>query len=333
MPVRSIFRLAGNDEDALTYGLGYLLALSPAFCSRLLRILGTGFRGFLGNDYSVHLQEVTGKGFGRRDVVIESGDIRVVLEAKVGGAEPTAEQLIMYGAEGEIWSSFQRRVVVALTQTELTAATVGEVRSELADRGIRFRQAQWHEVVDLLVGYRLEDEPAGVRLLFDEFIRYIRSDYNMGYYDAEVLVQDVNPLNQEIFKDGWMYVTSLGDKKAPLYFAPYFTGQGNNNGIEMIARVIDSEVVVLASKHDVLQAAPTEEHLEKWRNGLARIRKRAKCEGFDNRTVRLFYLDRPIRFRCTPLKKQVFKSGTTGKRIPSQIPKGFSLGFDDLIRP
>ena len=42
----------------------------------------------------------------------------------------------------------------------------------------------------------------------------------MGYHDAEILVQDLDPLNVEIFEEGWMYVTNSRDKRAPLYFAP-----------------------------------------------------------------------------------------------------------------
>ena len=34
-PVQSVFRLAGNDEDALTYALGYLLARDADFCAKL----------------------------------------------------------------------------------------------------------------------------------------------------------------------------------------------------------------------------------------------------------------------------------------------------------
>ena len=328
----SIFRLAGSDEDALTFGLGYMLAHSPSFCARVLRMAGGGARYFTADDYSVHLQEVTAPGFGRRDVVIESGASRVVLEAKIGGAEPSAEQLIKYGSEGEVWSSFRHRVIVSLTQVKLPVATEDGVRSELSQLGIRFRAVQWHEVIDLVLGYRTDDEPLSTRFLFDEFIRYIRSDFRMGYHDAEVLVQDVNTLNQGIFEDGWMYVTGLSDKKAPLYFAPYLTGQGENSGITMIARVMDSEVAVLRSKDEVV-AGVVGGHLDKWRYGLSMLRKRAKEENFADGPVRLFYLDRPITFRSEPLtKKDSRKPGSKlSKQIPNQIPKGFSLGFDDLL--
>ena len=53
-------------------------------CGNLLRHLGIRNRRGLKNGYSVHLQEVTGKGFGRRDIVIEYGKTRIVLEAKIG---------------------------------------------------------------------------------------------------------------------------------------------------------------------------------------------------------------------------------------------------------
>ena len=41
----------------------------------------------------------------------------------------------------------------------------------------------------------------------------------MGYYDAEILIQDVNMENANIYQSGWVYVTAPKDKKAPLYFA------------------------------------------------------------------------------------------------------------------
>ena len=38
--VQSIFRLIGNDEDALTYALGFLLARDPDFCVKVIRLCG-----------------------------------------------------------------------------------------------------------------------------------------------------------------------------------------------------------------------------------------------------------------------------------------------------
>ena len=332
-PVQSIFRLAGSDEDALTYALGFLLAHDSIFCAKLVRRFGGVPRRSVKPDYAIHLQEVTEPGFGRRDIVIQGDGIRVVVEAKVGGAEPSAEQLLKYGTESGLWNQFTTRVVVALTQVELSTAVREKVGSELSKQGIRFSNVQWHDVVELAISHRPSRDSEVLRYLFDEFIRYIRRDYRMGYYDAEILIQDVNPLNATIFEEGWMYVTSPKDKKAPLYFAPYFTRQGANTGISMLSRVMDAEIVVLADKQDVVEDPPSDEHLQQWRNGLNELRKRAKAEGFADKDVRLFYLDCPITIATPPITKTSFNQAGPSKRIPNQIPKGFSLRFDDLLKP
>ena len=177
-PVQSIFRLLGSDEDALTFALGFLLAHDHSFCAQLIRRLRVAPRQTLKSDYSVHLQEVTGPGFGRRDIVIKDDRIRIVLEAKVGGAEPTARQLLKYGAEHQLWSQYKKRTVVALTQVELAAATRKEVQAKLSEQEIQFSNAQWHEVVDLVLSYRPSDDSEVSRYLFDQFARYIRKDYS-----------------------------------------------------------------------------------------------------------------------------------------------------------
>ncbi len=333
--VRSIFRLLGTDEDALTFALGYLLAHSPSLCANLVRTLGIKLRPPLGNDYSIHLQEVTEPGFGRRDIVIEiSGKMRVVLEAKVRGAEPSVQQLTKYAKEKKLWSSFQVRMIAALTQVKLPESKIEDVESELCSNGIEFRDVQWHEIIDLVLGHETQNESEFAKYLLDEFIRYLRSDYRMGYYDAEVLIQDVNRLNKDIFENGWMYVTAVKDKRAPLYFAPYFTRECIDSGLRWLARVLDTEEVVLATKGDAVEG-PTEdeEHRRRWGLGLRKLRERAVREGFADEVVRLLYLDRPLSFRSAPLTKKVFNSiNPSKKQIPNQIPKGFSLGFDDLLK-
>lgn len=331
--VQSVFRLAGGDEDALTFALGFLLAHDPVFCAKLLKELGVVPHRRFKDGYSVHLQEVTERGFGRRDIVVEGNGTRIVLEAKVGGAEPTFEQLVKYAEESNLWKQYDTRAVVSLTQIELSAATADKVSSELSKLNIHFYAVQWHQIVELVMSYTPLNDSAISRHLFNEFIQYIRSDYQMGYYDAEVLIQDVNSLNAEIFMEGWMYVTHPKDKKAPLYFAPYFTAEhGANAGISVFSRVVDTEIAVLADKQDIPGNPPSDEHRARWKDGLAQLRKRACKEGFAHGEVRLFYFDRPVTFRTPPLTKKAFNAIGPSKRIPNQIPKGFSLGFDELLR-
>ena len=286
--MQSIFRLAGNDEDALTFALGFLLAYDSDFCSKLIRRCGIASTKQLRSGYSIHLQEVTDISFGRRDIVIEAKGTRVVLEAKVGGAEPTADQLIKYGKEESLWNKSVTRAVVALTQVELPTTTFEYVDSVLSKLGIRFYNVRWHQVVELVLDHKPPNDARVLRYLLDEFISFVRGDYHMGYYDAEILIQDPNPLNATIFKEGWMYVSSLRDKKAPLYFALYFTRRGSKSGISMISRVRNSKTLRLVDADDVAEA-PTNEHLKRWRKGLSMLRERAKDEGFLRFETRLFF--------------------------------------------
>ena len=331
VPVQSIFRLAGSDEDALTYALGFLLARDPIFCVELVRLCGVKAPQSFKHEYAVHLQEVTDPRYGRRDIVIEAGKVRIVLEAKIGRAEPTAQQILKYAKDNKKWEGFTTGVVVSLTQGKLSSATQDEVVAKLPRRPkIRFAPIQWHQVLDLVLLHGPSDGSEVSQYLFDEFIHYIRRDYDMGYYDAEILIQDVNPRNAKIFEKGWMYVTSLKDKKAPLYFAPYFTKQGANSGISMISRVIYDKTVKLADTPEVIDTGTNEQRVQ-WDIGWSMLRKRAKEEGFADGPVRLFFLDRPIAFRSVPLSKKAFKATGPSKQIPNQIPKGFSLRFDEIL--
>ena len=334
-PVRSIFRLAGKDEDALTFAFGYLLAHDDTFCAQVLRTFRIAPPKVLSDGYSVHLQEITTPTYGRRDVVIQADDVRVVFEAKIGGAEPTPDQLLKYADELKLWKQTHKtQAVVALTQVELAAPTTDKVAAELAKSGISFHKIQWHEIIDLILRHTPSGDSENLKHLFDEFVRYVRSDYDMGYYDAEILIQDVNPLNARIYDDCWIYVTSSKDKRAPLYFAPYFTQENEHPGLSMISRVIDVENTRLIDKQveDVPGSGdPADERVPRWRDGIARLRKRAKREKFFCDDVRLLYLDKPVAFRQTPLTKKTYNDADPPKKIPNQIPKGFSLTFGELL--
>ena len=341
-PIQSIFRLAGNDEDALTYALGFLLAHDPALCcklvrSLLVRSLGVGrLKPSFKNDYSVRLQEVTDSRFGRRDIVIEAPGVRIVLEAKIGGAVPAAEQLLKYAIEDGLWDQFETRAVVALTKVALPSETTEKIRLQLAEQGVSFAVLQWHEVLDLVMRHEPADGSEISRYLFDQFVQYIRKDYEMSYYDAEISIQDIDSENAKIYEDGWMCVSHVRGKKAPLYFAPYFTKQTADSGLKYISRVLDIEECVLAGKESI-SALGSVEHRKRWSTRLELLKERAIKEGFSDFNVRVLYLDKPIQFRNTALTKTAFNAMVTDKQIPSrkqipnQIPRGFSLQFDELL--
>ena len=151
-------------------------------------------------------------------------------------------------------------------------------------------------------------------------------------YDAEILIRDVNAQNAAIYKDYWTYVSSVETKKAPLYFAPYFTRAGNSEpGLKYISRVRKVQDMNLLTE-GAIPDAPSDEHQQKWVEGLRLIRERAKEEGWSGNKARLFYLDPPIVFTETPVTKASWKASNPEKMITAQIPRGFSLRFDELLR-
>ena len=323
-PVESIFRLIGKDEDALTYALGFLLAHDPDFCVKVVRLCGVGRvpRGFR-DAYTVHLQEVTDRHFGRRDIVIESSDLRVVLEAKIRRSEPTTEQLVKYAIEERLWRKFDTRTVVALTQVKLNSSTWEKTNSKLADKEIDFSAVQWHQIIRLALEHTPSDDSDVSRYLFDEFIRYARRDYKMGYYDAEVLIKDVNPDNAKMFLENWLYIGVARDKRAPLYFAPYFTP---SIGITQISRVI---YTILAKPSDDLDTIETgsDDQQSRWSAGCSEFAKWSP-----DREFQLFFLDKPLTIRTKPLTKKSYNEAGPSKKISPLIPNGFSLRFDELLR-
>ena len=272
VPVQSIFRLVGKDEDALTYALGFLLARDPSLCADLVRLCCVKPTRSFKNDYAVHLQEVTDPGYGRRDIVIEADKVRIVIEAKIGGAEPTAKQLLKYANDPTKWNKCGTGVVASLTRGELSQSTRDQVVAKLGPIGITLATIQWHQVIDIVLQHAPSDG-SEAQYLFDEFINYIKRDYDMGYYDAEIKIQDTNPDNAKVFREGWMQLTS-NRTRSPLYVAPYFTGRGG--GISMIARVVGVESINLFAIPDGYEPATrepvTEKQREHWSEGLSMLR-------------------------------------------------------------
>lgn len=161
----------------------------------------------------------------------------------------------------------------------------------------------------------------------------------MADYDAEVSIQNVDRRNEPIFREGWMYVTDLKDKKCPRCFAPYFTLQVEIPGVSMISQVMHNRVVVVADMPDIEVEAPTEEHFKRWTKGLELLREVAKVRGFAHKEVRLRYLDSPQELCSPPITKREHRAWVDAlPRVPKPkkigavgvIGKGFSVPAHEL---
>ena len=160
----------------------------------------------------------------------------------------------------------------------------------------------------------------------------------MDNHAVKVSIQDVNPLNEKIFENGWMYVGHPHGRRDLPYFAPYFTNECANPGLSRISRIVRLDPCKVADlltgqiKLLELPDAPSEQHRSNWKLGLLAICARAKTEKWDPRySANLFYLDRPESFRSPPLTKQIHNDTNPLKRIPPTIPIGFTLKYDELL--
>jgi hypothetical protein len=332
----NVYRLLGRNEDALTYALGHLMAIDDVFMIDVLkrvgvlqRIPGRQYKNYRRN-YAIHLQELREVGpSGRRDIVIEAGGLnglRVVVEAKIGKGQPTVCQLMRYtigcdcpGHSGETreridqaWQSSNAKFIVALTRDALERRVQLDVQSKLNGSGITLLPLQWHQILEVALNRREQLPVNSPQLLFvSEFIDFFREHYDMKYYDAEVLIADVDAWNARIFLEGHMYAGGMR-RSAPLYFAPYFTRGNREAGLSYIGRVLHVEQIdhfdeVLERQiFDSLGARLSLKNLGErwtiWQIALREIFKRARDHKWG--PSRIYFLDAPVKIRDVPLRKQ-----------------------------
>lgn len=354
----NVYRLAGKNEDALTYALGHLMAIDDRFMLEVLKEMGVlekvpgrQYKAYRDN-YNVYLQEQRDVGpSGRRDVVIQAGGpnrLRVVVEAKIGRGQPDACQLLRYtvGCEcgrhrrevtekiRQSWGDRREKCIVALTRDTLDSHVRGEVSRKLNGSGIELRTAQWYQILKVALDRRRHvqgDTPQSMFL--SEFVDFFREHYEMNTYQAEVMVKKVNARNAGIYFNGYMYVGGAKDIQLPLYFAPYFTrecewsrevpevAEAGVGWISRVVRVRQGQVGQLTENPESMadHEIRAEDRWEQWRRGLSDISQLARSGRWpDEHQLQLYFLTQPA------------KLGRTAKG-PSQIPPGFKTTLFDLL--
>lgn len=343
-PCRSIFRLAGRNEDALTHALGYLLAHDTVLLADFLKSAGVLDR-VRGKSYSRELMDARivlqeRRNTGRTDLVIHWSRVRVVVEAKVGAGQPTACQLLHYttGCNNSAhhgrpnpspWVGVDRRFIVTLTtgllNDQTRQAVVERLHSETVGdyASINLRSTTWEDVYHL-IRRRADPRSSGpFAWALNEFMTFFREDYEMPYYDAEVLIQDVSGEQHDLFTKFHIYRRDCKGKHAPLYFAPYHTrGGAGVTDIAHCLRVFEDRVDagLVGRMEAALSTEPKfNQQWPRWREGLTFLIER---DANAAPMQRFFFLDAP-----QGLGKQLKK----GPR-QTQLPVGFSKTFQELLR-
>ena len=94
-PVQSVFSLIGENENDITFSLGWALSRSPGLLRNLLRTAPHLRNHYDPQQTVISLQESHQKG-GITDIEIRSPTLHVIVEAKRGWSLPTATQLTGY---------------------------------------------------------------------------------------------------------------------------------------------------------------------------------------------------------------------------------------------
>lgn len=142
--IASLFELLGENENDITYSVGWTLSRSPAFLAAFLRETA-GFRGKVGG-VVVRLQEYR-KRKGITDIELEvAGRLHVIIEAKRGWNLPKSSQLRKYASRfRQSRASVKRFVVLSECSQEHTEHNLDY--SEI--RRIPVKPFPWSEVAAL----------------------------------------------------------------------------------------------------------------------------------------------------------------------------------------
>lgn len=221
-PIRSVFGLLGRNEDALTAALGFAFENNRALLTAFLRKAGVlGQHSQLPRDSTkVALQELHRRDQGgRKDITIECGALRIVIEAKIDGSIPSIKQLTQYaltaGTDGlpdlpfitEQWGRFSSRHIVTLTRRKTPEHSYRALSNTIAETltpTIHIHSMHWGEILELIRSYGRND------WILDELHRFINEDFYMRYYEEEIICRHV-------VKDDLLDITLLVPRQVIFY--------------------------------------------------------------------------------------------------------------------
>jgi len=187
--VRSVFNLLGENENDLTYSLGWALSQSPHFLKAFIQTALT-IQPTLEN-VKIRLQH-SETNAGITDIEIESpGEFFIVVEAKRGWNLPGKSQLEKYAVrQGFLANKRFPTKLLVLSECSREYAVMHLAATKI--NGVQIAPISWKEIADVARKARKGSTHAGKRLL-SELLTYFRGLMTMQNVDSN-----------------WVYVVSLG---------------------------------------------------------------------------------------------------------------------------
>jgi hypothetical protein len=185
--VPTLFHLLGDDEVDVTAALGFALAHAPNLAQRVLATVEID-----DSSTEVHLEKRT-ELLGRTDIELQAGTSLVILEAKLGFAEPSADQIDRYARILEAARDEEVAERTAIITTTGWPDDLAKRRLPSTIRGSAVRHLSWESLAGLARQARATETRAGKGVLDDLGI-FLRSVIAMTDVDSNLV-----------------YVVSLGD--------------------------------------------------------------------------------------------------------------------------
>ncbi len=212
----SIFRLIGNDENALTFALGYVFSIKKELLIDFLKEVGflkkVRGKNYLNefNDYSIHLQQYNDNKSGIKDLVVEdniSTRFKIIIEAKTDNSIPSSAQIDKYTNEtfNLDLTKYEAKAIILLTRKIIPLDTFKEIKEDLNTRKIDLLIVSWAQIYKLIYKYRyIKSDNYKDRIIY-ELNKFFMEDYKIKHFEYEVLYR-------KVLKDYYENICNYGDR-------------------------------------------------------------------------------------------------------------------------
>jgi hypothetical protein len=210
--VESVFNLLGQNENDITFSIGWALSQSPSFLQTVLQTAFGERKSYPLGKVAISLQEFAVKG-GITDVEIRDPNLHVIIEAKRGWELPSKNQLTKYVPRFDAMNA-KKRLMVTMSECSDDYARQFLVRSV---GGVQVRHIGWAKINALT---NLSKASHAEKRLMHELRSYLATIVNMQKEESN-----------------WAYVVSLNSwewaphltfidvvEKRRRYFHPYGSG-------------------------------------------------------------------------------------------------------------
>jgi hypothetical protein len=209
--INNIFLLLGENENDMTYSMGWVLAKSKSFLHGFLDYLNIKTST---DSLTVSLQKYDSDG-GITDIEINDKEISMIIEAKKGAVLPSMEQLEKYAKR--LKNVKQHNLMVTLTSCDSKYAALGLPTNV---DGIPLVHINWKDVI--LIAKNINSKIIKEREMLSDFKEYMGVFVNMGKEESNN-VYVVSLSKDEIF-NGVTFIDVVEEYNN--YFHPY----GNKSG-------------------------------------------------------------------------------------------------------